>query len=86
MVLGAGGRPGAVRRITIGYNAVSDLLAGRVAAATAFRSDEGVALNARHPGFHDLRVDRYGAPAYPELVVCATAGLLRPPRRWPGGW
>lgn len=77
IVAGAGGRPASVHTVTIGYDAVSDLLAGRVAAATAFWSDEGVTLARRRPGFHVFRVDDYGAPSYPELVVCATARLLR---------
>ncbi len=80
VVSGAGGRPAGVHTLTIGYAAVSDLLAGRVAAATAFWSDEGVTLNSQRVGggrFHAFRVDEYGAPAYPELVVCATARSLR---------
>jgi putative hydroxymethylpyrimidine transport system substrate-binding protein len=77
ILLGSGARPVAVRRITIGFNAVGDLLAGRVAAATAFWNDEGVTLARRHPGFHVFRVDNYGAPAYPELVLCAAAAGLR---------
>lgn len=77
IVAGARGRPSAVRTITIGFNAVADLLAGRVAAATAFWNDEGVTLRERHPGFHIFRVDQYGAPAYPELVLVATAAALR---------
>ncbi|MGH2858906.1 MAG: ABC transporter substrate-binding protein [Solirubrobacteraceae bacterium] len=77
IVAGAGGRPSALHTVTIGYDAVPDLLAGRVAAATAFWNDEGVTLARRRPGFHIFRVDEYGAPSYPELVVCATAQLLR---------
>ena len=69
--------PRAVRRITIGFNAVGDLLAGRVAAATAFWNDEGVTIARRRPGFHVFRVDDYGAPAYPELVLCANAAELQ---------
>ena len=74
IVAGAGGDPARLRTITIGFNAVPDLLAGRVAAATAFWNDEGVTLERRHGGraLHDFRVDDYGAPRYPELVVCAT--------------
>ena len=77
IVYGAGGHPGRVRTITIGFNAVPDLLAGRVSGATAFWNDEGVALQRARPGFHAFRVDAYGAPAYPELVLCATQSLLR---------
>ncbi len=76
IVTGAGGEPHRVHTLTIGFNAVPDLLAGRVAAATAFWSDEGVTLQQRRPGFHDFRVDDYGAPHYPELVVCATRATV----------
>jgi putative hydroxymethylpyrimidine transport system substrate-binding protein len=77
IVAGAGGRPRAVKTITIGFNAVSDLLAGKVAAATAFWNDEGVTLDRRRPGFHVFRVENYGAPSYPELVLCASAKRVR---------
>jgi ABC-type nitrate/sulfonate/bicarbonate transport system substrate-binding protein len=77
IVAGAGGRPQALKTITIGFNAVSDLLAGKVAAATAFWNDEGVTLSRQRPGFHVFRVENYGAPSYPELVVCTTAKRLK---------
>ena len=76
IVTGAGGDPRKLRTLTIGFNAVPDLLAGRVAAATAFWSDEGITLARRRPGFHSFRVEDYGAPPYPELVVCATRATL----------
>jgi len=75
-VAGAGGDPHRLRTITIGFNAVAALLARRVAAATAFWNDEGVTLEHRRPGFHIFRVDQYGAPRYPELVLCTTAQTL----------
>jgi ABC-type nitrate/sulfonate/bicarbonate transport system substrate-binding protein len=77
VVSGAGGNPHRVRTITIGFNAVADLLAGRVNAATAFWNDEGVAIRRARPGFHIFKVDAYGAPPYPELVLCATRASLR---------
>ncbi len=77
VVAGAGGRPGSLKTVTIGYNAVPDLISGRVAAATAFWNDEGLQLSHQRPAFHVFRVENYGAPAYPELVLCATAGLLK---------
>ena len=81
-VKGSGGDPAAVHTIDIGFNAVADLISGHVSAATAFWNDEGVTLNRRKPGFHIFRVDDYGAPSYPELVVCATAqGLRQHPQR-----
>lgn len=75
VVAGGGGNPSRVRRVTIGFNAVPDLLAGRVDAVTAFWNDEGVALERARPGFHIFRVDSFGAPSYPELVLCATRQL-----------
>jgi putative hydroxymethylpyrimidine transport system substrate-binding protein len=77
IVSGAGGQPKRLKTITIGFNAVSDLLAGKVAGATAFWNDEGVTLNRQRPGFHVFRVENYGAPAYPELVLCATARSVK---------
>lgn len=77
VVAGAGGEPDRIKTITIGFNAVADLLAGRVAGATAFWNDEGVTIQRTRPGYHVFRVDDYGAPAYPELVLCATRQTLR---------
>ena len=76
IVAGAGGDPRRLHTVTIGFDAVPDLLAGRVAAATAFWNDEGVTIQRQRPGFHVFRVERYGAPPYPELVVCAPASEL----------
>jgi putative hydroxymethylpyrimidine transport system substrate-binding protein len=77
IVTGAGGNPHKLHDITIGFNAVPDLLAGRVAAATAFWNDEGVAVTRARPGFHVFQAYNYGAPSYPELVLCATGSTLR---------
>jgi putative hydroxymethylpyrimidine transport system substrate-binding protein len=77
IVSGAGGNAAKVRTVTIGFNAVPALLSHRVAAATAFWNDEGITLQRRHPGFHVFRVDQYGAPSYPELILCATRSTLR---------
>jgi putative hydroxymethylpyrimidine transport system substrate-binding protein len=76
-VRGAGGDPRRVKTTTIGFNAVPALLSRRVAAATAFWDVEGVTLQRRRPGFRIFKVDEYGAPAYPELVLCATRSTLR---------
>jgi len=77
IVAGAGGDPKRVRSTTIGFNAVPSLLAGKVDGATAFWSAEGVALARKRPGFHAFKVDEFGAPAYPELVLCVTRQMLR---------
>jgi putative hydroxymethylpyrimidine transport system substrate-binding protein len=69
-VLRAGGvDPSSVRRVTIGFNAVADLAAGTVDAATAFWNAEGVELQQRGIPIREFRVDGFGAPRYPELLV-----------------
>lgn len=77
IVAGAGGDPAKVRATTIGFTAVRSVLTGRVAAATGFWSAEGVALRDRRPQTREFRVDDYGAPAYPELVLAVTRETLR---------
>src|SRR3954451_20199550 len=76
VVAGDGGDPHKVQATTIGFEAVKALLARRVDAATAFWNVEGVALQARRPDTREFRVDQYGAPPYPELVLCTTRVTL----------
>jgi putative hydroxymethylpyrimidine transport system substrate-binding protein len=76
VVAGDGGDPDRVRATTIGFQAVKALLGRRVDAATAFWSVEGVALRAAGRGFREFRVDDFGAPSYPELVLCTTPATL----------
>lgn len=72
-----GGDPAEVKRVTIGFNAVSSLAAGKVNAVTGFWNAEGVALRARRVPIHIFKVDRYGAPPYPELVLTTSGETLR---------
>ncbi len=72
-----GGDPAKVHRVTIGFNAVAALAAGRVDAATAFWNAEGVTLKRQGVATRTFRVDRYGAPRYPELVLVTTAAMIR---------
>lgn len=65
-----GADPEEVDRVTIGFDSVAALAAGRVDAATAFWNAEGVALSERGIPTREFRVDDYGAPRYPELVLC----------------
>ena len=76
VVQGAGGDPDALRLTRIGFNAVPSLLAGNVAAATAFWNVEGLALRAQRPQAREFRVDEFGAPRYPELVLTVTRSTL----------
>ncbi len=77
VVRGGGGNPKRVKRVTIGFNAVSALIGKRVSAATAFWNVEGLAVRAHRPGMHEFRVDQYGAPSYPELVIAVRGETLR---------
>ncbi len=77
IVSGAGGDASKLRPTTIGFTAVASLLTGRVSAATGFWNVEGVALRARRPRMREFRVNDYGAPAYPELVLTTTRATLR---------
>ncbi len=67
-----GGDPAQVRRVTIGFDAVSSLAAGKVDAATGFWNAEGVALRRRAIPVRIFKVDEYGAPPYPELILAAS--------------
>jgi len=72
-----GGDPARVGRVTIGFNAVSSLAAGRVDAVTAFWNAEGIALRRRGIPTRVFKLDRYGAPPYPELILTTTRRTLR---------
>jgi NitT/TauT family transport system substrate-binding protein/putative hydroxymethylpyrimidine transport system substrate-binding protein len=76
-----GASPSAVDRVTIGFQAVSALAAGKVDAATGFWNAEGVALQRQGIAMRVFRVDDYGAPRYPELWLCASRRLVRDHRR-----
>jgi putative hydroxymethylpyrimidine transport system substrate-binding protein len=71
-----GASPDSVRRVTIGFAAISSLAGGRVAAATAFWNAEGVTLRRQGIPIREFRVDDYGAPRYPELVLATSRRLL----------
>ena len=66
--------------VTIGFNSVAALTAGRVEAATAFWNAEGVALQGAGVPIREFRVDDYGAPSYPELVLVTTRERLEADR------
>jgi putative hydroxymethylpyrimidine transport system substrate-binding protein len=71
-VSGDGGDPAKVHEVTIGFNAVASLAAGKVDAATGFWNAEGVELQRKGVPVRIFKVDRYGAPPYPELVLTAS--------------
>jgi NitT/TauT family transport system substrate-binding protein/putative hydroxymethylpyrimidine transport system substrate-binding protein len=77
VVASDGGDPDTVDRVTIGFEAVSALAAGRLDAATAFWNAEGVMLRRLDIPTREFRVDDHGAPRYPELVLTTTDELVR---------
>jgi NitT/TauT family transport system substrate-binding protein/putative hydroxymethylpyrimidine transport system substrate-binding protein len=77
VVQGDGGNILRVRKVTIGFDAVPALLTAKVAAVTAFWNVEGVTLKRRGLATHEFRVDQFGAPHYPELVLVVRRSDLR---------
>jgi len=71
-----GGDFSKLRQITIGFSAVPNLIQHKVAAVPAFWSVEGVLLRKR--GFHarEFRLDDYGAPRWPEVVLVTKRSTL----------
>jgi NitT/TauT family transport system substrate-binding protein/putative hydroxymethylpyrimidine transport system substrate-binding protein len=65
-----------VKQVTIGFAAVSRLLTRRVDAVPAFWNAEGVALKERGLPVREFRVDSYGAPPYPEVVLITSRRTL----------
>jgi putative hydroxymethylpyrimidine transport system substrate-binding protein len=75
-VEGDGGDPAQVDQVTIGFNAVASLAAGKVDAATGFWNAEGVALRSQGVPVRTFKVDRFGAPPYPELILTTSRRTL----------
>ena len=65
-----------VETVTIGFAAVPSLVTGRVDAVVSFWNVEGVALRARGVRTREFRVDEFGAPRYPELVLAVERETL----------
>jgi putative hydroxymethylpyrimidine transport system substrate-binding protein len=71
-----GGDPAKVDEVTIGFNAISSLAAAKVDAATGFWNAEGVELQRQGVPIRIFKVNRYGAPPYPELILTTTRHTL----------
>jgi putative hydroxymethylpyrimidine transport system substrate-binding protein len=76
VVEGDGGDFSKVRRVTIGFAAVPNLIQRKVDAVPAFWNAEGVVLRRRGVSVREFRVDDYGAPRYPEVVLFTTRATL----------
>lgn len=77
IVRGAGGDPALVRPTQIQLTPARSVLSGAISAAVGFWSTDGVALRARQPRAREFRVDDFGAPAYPQLVLAVTRTTLQ---------
>jgi NitT/TauT family transport system substrate-binding protein/putative hydroxymethylpyrimidine transport system substrate-binding protein len=75
-----GGDYAKIKQVTIGFNAVSRLLTKRVDAVPAFWNAEGVVLKARGLKTNEFRVEDYGAPPYPEVVIVTARKTLEAKR------
>jgi NitT/TauT family transport system substrate-binding protein/putative hydroxymethylpyrimidine transport system substrate-binding protein len=71
-----GGNLRRVHQVTIGFNAVSGILAGKIDAAPVFWNAEGVALKEHGVKVNEFRIEDYGAPAYPEVVLVTARKTL----------
>jgi NitT/TauT family transport system substrate-binding protein/putative hydroxymethylpyrimidine transport system substrate-binding protein len=67
-----GGDPAEVDEVTIGFNAVASLAARKVDAATGFWNAEAVEAERQGIPLRVFKVDEFGAPSYPELVLTTT--------------
>jgi putative hydroxymethylpyrimidine transport system substrate-binding protein len=76
VVEGDGGDYDKIRQVTIGFAAVPNLIARRIDAVPAFWNAEGVVLRQRGVPVREFRVDDFGAPRYPEVVLFTTRDTL----------
>jgi putative hydroxymethylpyrimidine transport system substrate-binding protein len=72
-----GGDPKGVDEVTIGFNAVASLAAGKVDAATGFWNAEAVEARRQGIPLQVFKVSEYGAPSYPELILTTTRKELK---------
>ena len=76
IIKGDGGDPDRVHYVVIGFSAVPSLVGRKVDAAIGFWPADGVELERRTPA-RIFRLERFGGPAFPELVIFARASTLR---------
>jgi NitT/TauT family transport system substrate-binding protein/putative hydroxymethylpyrimidine transport system substrate-binding protein len=76
VLAGDGGRLARVRQVTIGFAAVPNLVQGKIDGVPAFWNAEGVTLRRRHVPIREFRVDDFGAPRYPEVVLFTSRRTL----------
>jgi NitT/TauT family transport system substrate-binding protein/putative hydroxymethylpyrimidine transport system substrate-binding protein len=77
VVAHAGGDPKKVKVVTIGFDGVADLEAGKIDAFTGYWPDDGVSLQVSGRPITVFKLDQNGGPAYPGLVAFTTRKLTK---------
>lgn len=75
-VKAAGGRPGKVHVVTVGFNGAQALRAGKIDAFTGFWPADGVQLQVTGEPVRSFKLDDWGGPPYPGLVAFTTRHLI----------
>ena len=73
---GDGARLDRVKQVTIGFAAVRNLVQRKIDAVPAFWNVEGVTLRERGVKIREFRVEQFGAPRYPEVVLFTSRRTL----------
>ncbi|HEU4804009.1 MAG TPA: ABC transporter substrate-binding protein [Solirubrobacterales bacterium] len=76
MVADAGGDPATVKTVTIGFNGVQDLEAGKIDAFTGYVPSDGVQVEVDGYPATSFGLDAYGGPRYPGLVAFSTVDKI----------
>jgi ABC-type nitrate/sulfonate/bicarbonate transport system substrate-binding protein len=76
VVAHAGGDPAKVKLVTVGFDGVAYLEAGKIAAFTGYWPDDGVSLQVTGHPITVFKLDSGGGPAYPGLVAFTTRTLI----------
>lgn len=75
-VRAAGGNPGKVHVVTVGFNGAQALRSGRIDAFTGFWPADGVQLQVTGEPVKSFKLDQWGGPPYPGLVAFTTKRLI----------
>jgi putative hydroxymethylpyrimidine transport system substrate-binding protein len=76
VVAHAGGDPAKVKLVTVGFDGVPYLEAGKIAAFTGYWPDDGVSLQVSGHPITIFKLDSGGGPAYPGLVAFTRRSLI----------
>jgi len=75
-VRAGGGDPARVKVVNVGFNGATALAAGRLAAFTGYWPDDGVQLQTSGHPITTFKLDDWGGPPYPGLMIFSTTRRL----------